>query len=157
MRRRGYLAALSSAGALAVAGCFGSSDTDSPRSVVTAYIEAEQEGDADALADLLHSESPIEPAGESSERNRSVDIREVVVATRNLSAEHLRSLDVRLPANAATAVGDVENAMVEVKYDIEAPSVEDGGDATSDRLTVRNAYLTAREDGNWLVVAFKLR
>jgi hypothetical protein len=156
MRRRRYLAALSSASALAVAGCFGSSDTDSPRSVVTAYIEAEQEGDADALADLLHSGSPIEPAGESGEQNRSVDVQEVVVAERNLSAERLRSLEMQLPADAATAVGNAENALVDATYEIDAPAVEDGG-TTSDRLTVENAYLTAREDGDWLVVAFTLR
>lgn len=158
MRRRRYLAALSGAGALAVAGCFGSSETDSPRSVVTAYIEAEQEGDADALAGLLHSESPIEPRGESNEQNRSVDVTEVIVATRNLSVERLRSLDIRLPATAAAAVGEAENALVDAEYEIDAPSVEDGGaGATSERLTVQNSYLTAREDGDWLVVAFKLR
>ncbi|WP_436900879.1 hypothetical protein [Halovenus halobia] len=159
MRRREYLTTVVGASTLAVAGCFGNSDTNNPRAVVSAYIETEQQGDADALSALLHSESPIEPTeAESSETNRSVDINTVTISERDLSAERLRSLNMNLPDEATTAIGDAENAVVEAEYEIDAPTVEDGGaGATSDRLSVQNSYLTAREDGEWLVVAFRLR
>ncbi len=159
MRRREYLTTVVSAGTLAVAGCFGNSDTNNPRAVVSAYIETEQQGDADALSALLHSESPIEPTGaESSETNRSVDINSVTISERDLSAERLRSLNMSLSDETATAIGDAKNALVEAEYEIDAPTVEDSDTgATSDRLSVQNAYLTARGDGEWLVVAFRLR
>lgn len=159
MRRREYLAAVTGAGAFTVAGCFGNSDTDNPRSVVKAYIEAEQKGDADALAELLHSESPIDPTGaESSETDRSVSIESTTITDRDLSVERLRSLNMTLPDEAAASVAGAENALVDAEYEIDAPSVEDSDTgATSDRLTVQNSYLTAREDGDWLVVGFRLR
>jgi hypothetical protein len=65
---------------------------------------------------------------------------------------------MNLSDETATAIGDAKNALVEAEYEIDAPTVEDSDTAgTSDRLSVQNAYLTAREDGEWLVVAFMLR
>lgn len=159
MRRREYLTTVVGSSTLAVAGCFGNSDTNNPRAVVSAYIEAEQQGDADALSELLHSESPIEPSeAESSETDRSITISSTTITEKDLSAERIRSLNMSLPAETATVIGDAENALVEAEYEIEAPTVEDSDTgATSDKLSVQNSYLTAREGGKWLVVAFRLR
>ncbi|MXR52489.1 hypothetical protein GRX03_12840 [Halovenus sp. WSH3] len=157
MRRRRYLGAAAGVALSALAGCFGGSETNSPRSVVRAYLEAEHDGDAGAMADLLHSASPLDPtAGDTEIEQRSLQIDEILVEARNLSRERIASLDMRLPEETISAIADRENALVDAAYEAEPPETDGGGETVSGRVAVENTYLTATEDGKWFVVAFEV-
>lgn len=161
MRRRRYLAAAAGVGTVGLAGCFGDANTDNPRAVVRAYLEAEHdEGDPEAMANLLHSDSPLDPtAGETDIDARSVQIEELLVEDRNLSSELLEGLRMRLSADTANSIAGQENALVEATYEIDPPELSrDGADnpTPSGRITVKNSVLTAVETDDWLVVAFQI-
>lgn len=161
MRRRRFLAVAAGGSAVALAGCFGDGDTDSPRSVVRAYLDAEHdEGDPEAMADLLHSESPLDPtAADANIEAGTLQIEEVVVDDRDLSPSRIGELSMRLSTETARSIGGRENALVDAEYETEPPQLADsGGDgAPSGRITVRNSYLTATENDDWKVVAFQIR
>lgn len=160
MRRRRFIAATAGTVTVGVAGCFGNNDTESPRSVVRAYLEAEHEdGDPEAMADLLHSESPLDPTGGDDLDGGSLQIDTIAVEDRDLSSEGIETLQIRLSGETASSIAQRDNALVEAKYEIEAPELSgsDPGDGTpSGRITVQNSYLTAVEDGDWRVVAFEI-
>lgn len=160
MRRRKYLATAAGAMTVGLAGCFGDSDTNNPRSVVRAYIEAEHdEGDPEAMAALLHSDSPLDPTADGSTTDeRSVTIDSLRLDERGLDGEQIASMNMQLSAETARAIGNQENALVEATYQIGAPELENGSTGfSSEQLSVQNAYLTATEGGDWLIVAFKFR
>jgi len=160
MRRRRVLAATASGCTLALAGCFSNAETESPRSVVRAYLEAEHdEGDREAMAALLHSESPLDPtAGDESLDPRNIEIDTISVERRGLSVEQIESLNMGLDAETAAAIGERENALVEATYETDPPELPDDSGRTglSGRITVQTTYLTAMEGNDWLVVAFQL-
>ncbi|WP_336327205.1 hypothetical protein [Halovenus sp. HT40] len=160
MRRRRFIAATASTITIGVAGCFGNNDTESPRSVVRAYLEAEHEdGDPEAMAELLHSESPLDPTAGDDLDGGSLQLDTIAVEDRDLSSDEIESLQMRLSGETASSIAQQENALVKAKYEIEAPELSGSGpgDGTpSGRITVQNSYLTAVEDGDWQVVAFEI-
>lgn len=160
MRRRWFLAGAASTITVGIAGCFGNNDTESPRSVVRAYLEAEHEdGDPEAMADLLHSESPLDPTGGDDLDGGSLQIDTIAVDDRDLSSDGIETLQIRLSSETTNSIAQQENALVEASYEIEAPELSGSGpgDGTpSGRITVQNSYLTAVEDGDWRVVAFEV-
>lgn len=159
MRRRRFIAATASTVTVGVAGCFGNNDTESPRSVVRAYLEAEHdEGDPEAMADLLHSKSPLDPTGGDDLDGGSLQIDTIAVEDRDLSSEGIESLQI-LSGETARSIAQQDNALVDAKYEIEAPELSDSGPgdgAPSGQVTVQNSYLTAVDDGDWRVVAFEI-
>ena len=160
MRRRRVLAIAASTATIGVTGCFGNNDTESPRSVVRAYLEAEHEdGDPEAMAELLHSESPLDPTAGDGLDGGSLQIDTIAVDERDLSADGIETRQIRLSGETASSIAQQENALVDAKYEIDSPELSDSGpgDGTpSGRVTVQNSYLTAVEDGDWRVVAFEL-
>jgi len=155
MRRRQFLGATVGVSAIGLAGCFGNAETDNPRAVVRAYLEAQHDdGDPEAMADLLHSQSPLDPTGsDEGIESGSVQIDSTTIEQRDLSAAEIEGLNMRLSAETADSIGGSENALVDAKYETEPPELPDGS-APSGRITIQNSYLTATEDGDWLVVAF---
>jgi hypothetical protein len=156
MRRRQILGGIASLSTVSLAGCFGNAKTDNPRAVVRAYLEAGSDGDPEAMADLLHSESPLDPtAGDGEVNSGSVQIDSLTIEQRDLSADEIGALNMRLSTETANSLGGSENALVDATYETDPPEVRDGS-APSGRITVQNSYLTATEGGDWLVVAFRV-
>jgi hypothetical protein len=161
MRRRQVLGATASVATIGLAGCFGNAKTDNPRAVVRAYLEAEyDDGDPEAMAKLLHSDSPLNPTkNDEGIESSSVQIDSLTIGQRDLSAEEIQSQNMRLGAETAESIGGIENALVSAKYETESPelpgsNVESGG--PSGKITVQTTYLTATENDDWLVVAFRV-
>jgi hypothetical protein len=161
MWRRRFLAAAATSTTVGLAGCFGGAETDSPREVVRAYLEAEHDdGDPEAVADLLHSESPLDPtAGDTELDAGSLQIDTVTVDDRGLSPDRIEGLQMRLSTETANSIGEHENALVDAIYEIEPPELSGDGSGNggpSGRVTVEDSFLTAVENGDWLVVAFRV-
>jgi hypothetical protein len=156
MRRRQILGAIASLSAVSLAGCFGNAKTDNPRAVVRAYLEAGSDGDPEAMADLLHSASPLDPtAGDGEVDSGSVQIDSLTIEQRNLSTDDIGGLNMRLSTETADSLGGSENALVDATYETDPPELS-GSSGPSGRITVQNSYLTATENGDWLVVAFRI-
>lgn len=156
MRRRQILGAIASLSAVSLAGCFGNAETNNPRAVVRAYLEAVADGNPETMADLLHSESPLDPtADDGAVDSGAVQIDSLTIEQRNLSADEIGTLNMQLPTETADNLGGSENALVDATYETDPPELP-SGDGPSGRITVQNGYLTATEDGDWLVVAFQV-
>lgn len=153
MRRRRYLGTTAGAAVAALAGCFGNAETNNPRSVVRAYLEAEHDGDSEEMADLLHSDSPLDPTAGDIE-SRGIEIGEITVEQKDLSEGDIGSLNMQLSAETADTIGNQENALVEANYEVEPPETDGGG--VSGRVSVQTTYLTAMEGEEWFVVAFEV-
>jgi hypothetical protein len=62
---------------------------------------------------------------------------------------------MRLSTETADSLGGSENALVDATYETDPPELS-GSSGPSGRITVQNSYLTATENGDWLVVAFRI-
>lgn len=154
MERRQFILATVATTAVGVAGCLhgdGGGDTSSPEDVVEAYLDAANDNDADRAEDLLHSESRIDTDAEDDEGNEddSIEVNSVELSEENLDedaiSDLLSTVNNQYGEDAIATIAEQSNAVVEADVTITSEDVE--ADFTI-------PFLTAEEDGDWLVVDF---
>lgn len=148
MDRRQFIVATGATAAVGVAGCLhggGGSDTGSPEDVVEAYLNSE---DADEAEGYLHSESQIDTSGgDGEDQEADITVNNVEVTEEDLGedgvSEWLSGVQAEYSSDAVSTIAGQSNAVVNAETTITQ------GDQETDLTYI---FLTAEEDGDWLVV-----
>lgn len=148
MERRQFITAAGAAVTVGLAGCLGDDDTDSPDSVVEAFLDSD---DADQAEGYLHSESQMEVDDEDDDEEMEIE-RVETVEEENYDEEELEEMlptegdmleDEAYDEDAIATFAEEENAQVEAEVTFE----EEG-----EEFELEVTYLTSEEDGDWLIV-----
>lgn len=152
-RRRQFLVGVATAGVITIAGCSRSSSKSEvgPEKVVEQYITATQNGNTEAVNELLHPESSFYPRENVSAPDEEVTLNEVnQVSVRELTEQEFPGLDdeeeIQQRANLLereldaleNKTGVDESATVRVSWEQAGEEREQG-------------YVVLQDDGEWYV------